>query len=171
MSQTPNLSPKFVPAGAGESRGAPGGGRSVMKLLASESGTIQVSEFEAIPGSGPPLHVHSHEDEAFFILEGEITFFVSEPGDRTGKTGKRVVAPAGALVFGARNSAHTFKNCSNKTAKMVLIVSPGSNFEAFFAQVSAPGAGGAKPTEQEVIARVGKFAPEHGIVILGPNPL
>jgi len=36
------------------------------------------------PGGGPPPHVHSREEEGFYILEGEITFTVN---------GERVVAP------------------------------------------------------------------------------
>ena len=36
--------------------------------------------WEAIvpPGGGPPPHVHSREEEGFYILEGEITFMIGE---------------------------------------------------------------------------------------------
>ena len=39
------------------------------------------------PGGGPPPHVHSREEEGFYVLDGEITFTVN---------GERVVATAGA---------------------------------------------------------------------------
>src|SRR6202046_3719401 len=32
------------------------------------------------PGGGPPPHVHSREEEGFYILEGEITFTIGEKG-------------------------------------------------------------------------------------------
>jgi mannose-6-phosphate isomerase-like protein (cupin superfamily) len=38
------------------------------------------------PGGGPPPHVHSREEEGFYVLEGEITFTIN---------GQRVVATAG----------------------------------------------------------------------------
>src|SRR2546423_7935948 len=40
------------------------------------------------PGGGPPPHVHSREEEGFYVLEGEITFTVN---------GERVVATAGRV--------------------------------------------------------------------------
>ena len=40
------------------------------------------------PGGGPPPHVHSREEEGFYILEGEITFTVNA---------ERVMAKAGKL--------------------------------------------------------------------------
>src|SRR6476646_5288540 len=47
--------------------------------------------FEAIvpPGGGPPPHIHSREEEGFYILEGEITFTID---------GKPLVATAGMVA-------------------------------------------------------------------------
>jgi len=47
--------------------------------------------WEAIvpPGGGPPLHVHSREEEGFYVLEGEITFTIGD---------KRLVASAGMFA-------------------------------------------------------------------------
>ncbi len=46
--------------------------------------------FEGIisPGGVPPPHVHSREEEGFYVLEGEIAFTVN---------GERVVATAGTF--------------------------------------------------------------------------
>lgn len=41
------------------------------------------------PGGGPPPHVHSEEQEGFFVLEGEITFTID---------GKRLVAAEGMFA-------------------------------------------------------------------------
>ena len=39
-------------------------------------GRYAILEAIVPPGGGPPPHVHSREEEGFYILEGEITFMV-----------------------------------------------------------------------------------------------
>ncbi|MBS0188214.1 MAG: cupin domain-containing protein [Planctomycetes bacterium] len=164
--------PRVVDAGKGVRHLSPGGDVTVPKLNSGESGgTFQAVELEVVPGGGPPLHVHDREDEAFYVVDGEVHFWLCESGDRTGKTGRPVVLSKGAFAFGPRGTAHTFRNRGSTLARMFLIVNPGANFEAFFDKIGAPGPDGAMPSPAEVIARTGKFAPEHGITILGPNPL
>src|SRR6202166_1319078 len=48
------------------------------------NGKYAMWEASVPPGGGPPPHVHSREEEAFYILEGEITFQVGEKRIRTG---------------------------------------------------------------------------------------
>lgn len=43
-------------------------------------GTLGVTETEETRGTGPPLHVHALEDEAYYVIEGSYTFFI---GDET----------------------------------------------------------------------------------------
>lgn len=105
------------------------------------------------------------------MVDGEVHFWLCQSGDRTGKTGTRAVLAKGSFVFGPRGTAHTFRNCTSSPARMFLIVNPGANFEAFFDRIGGPTADGLPPSQAEVVARTGKFAPEHGITILGPNPL
>ncbi|MGH7242266.1 MAG: cupin domain-containing protein [Phycisphaerales bacterium] len=166
------LIPKFVPAGEGRRLHAPGGDLLIPKIGCAESGnTFQLTENALVPGGGPPLHEHEHEDEAFYVLEGEVNFWVCEAGDRTGKTGKRVVATKGAFLFGPRGSAHTFKNCSEQPARMLILINPGANFEAFYEKIGKPGAAGDAPSDHEMMARIAKHTSEHGITVLGPSPL
>ncbi|MGA8351569.1 MAG: cupin domain-containing protein, partial [Isosphaeraceae bacterium] len=40
------------------------------------SGAYALLEAVVPPGAGPPPHIHSREDEAFFVLEGELQFYV-----------------------------------------------------------------------------------------------
>ncbi len=63
----------------------------VYRFLATGDDTNgKYAMFEAIvpPGGGPPPHVHSREEESFYILQGEITFTIN---------GERLVASAGNL--------------------------------------------------------------------------
>ena len=77
------------------------------------------------PGQGPPLHVHRHETEIFYVLEGlfEITL-----GDRT------VEAPPEALAVGPRDIPHTFRNVGPTPSKLLLTVIPG-RFSNYFLEV------------------------------------
>ena len=50
-------------------------------------------------GEGSPWHVHPDEDEWFYVLEGEFTFYVGET---------RLSLPAGSFAFGPKGVPHTF---------------------------------------------------------------
>jgi uncharacterized cupin superfamily protein len=73
--------------------------------------------WEAIvpPGGGSPPHVHSREEESFYILEGEITFQIGDD---------RVVATVGTFANVPVGTPHSFKNESDQTAKMIISIAP-----------------------------------------------
>jgi mannose-6-phosphate isomerase-like protein (cupin superfamily) len=52
---------------------------------------------------GPHLHVHSREDEMFFVLEGVLTVQIGE---------ELHDIAAGGLAWGARGTPHAFANCT-----------------------------------------------------------
>jgi mannose-6-phosphate isomerase-like protein (cupin superfamily) len=108
-------------------------------LLNSEAtgGALSVIE-NAVPASwdGPPLHHHDF-DEAFYVLEGELTF---QLGDSLAAAGP------GAFVFAPRGSHHTLANRSESEARYVLICTP-AGFERYFARVAAEQAGVDPPPE------------------------
>lgn len=119
--------------------------------------------FEAIvpPGGGPPPHVHSREEEGFYILEGEITFTID---------GKPVVATAGMFANMPVGTPHSFRNESGKTAKMLISVAP-AGLEKMFFEVGVPlseGATTALPPTQEEIEKLLAIAPKYGIEIRLP---
>ena len=74
--------------------------------------------FGAVPpgSSAPPLHIHPHTDEAFYIADGEATF---QLGDR------EVPATAGCLVFVPREMPHTVRNSGDRPLRGLIVVSPG----------------------------------------------
>lgn len=153
----------IVPPSSGHAYNAPGGDLSVEKLSAARSGgAYSLAEYTVVPGAGPPLHRHAREDEGFWILEGVVSFHVD---------GTTTDAPAGTFVFAPRGTAHTFRNRGAANARMLLMVSPPGNFEAFYAKIGARATDGGVPSDREMIERIMKHAPEHGIEILGPSPL
>jgi quercetin dioxygenase-like cupin family protein len=94
--------------------------QSTFKVMSEETGgAYAILEQKIPPGHGPPLHVHRHETEIFYVLEGQFEITVGE---------QKVAAPAGALVVGPRNIPHT------QDARLLLTVIPG-RFANYFIDV------------------------------------
>jgi quercetin dioxygenase-like cupin family protein len=71
----------------------------------STAGRVGVTETLAPRGSGSPVHVHHNEDGWFYVIEGELAFWVG---------GQVIVAPAGSFVYGPRDIPHTFTVTSDQ---------------------------------------------------------
>lgn len=76
---------------------------------------------------GAPPHVHTKEDEHFYVISGNVEFLDREQTISTGP---------GSLVILPRGHLHGFWNLSEKPAKMLLVVTPGE-FASFFDAVVA----------------------------------
>ena len=63
------------------------------------------------PGGGPPLHIQTREEEAFYILEGQLSFYGAEG---------EVVAGPGTYLNIPKGAKHRFRNNGNETAKMLF---------------------------------------------------
>ena len=114
------------------------------------------------PGGGPPPHVHSQEEEGFYILEGEITFTMD---------GKRLVATTGMFANMPVGVPHSFKNESGRPAKMLISVAP-AGLEGMFFEFGVPvpqGATTALPPTKEEIEKLLAVAPKYGIEIRLPK--
>ncbi len=125
-------------------------------------GRYAVMEAIVPPGGGPPPHIHSREEEGFFVLEGEITFQLGE---------ERFVAGAGTFANMPVGSLHSFKNESGKPAKMLISVAP-AGLEKMFLEVGVPlveGATTALPPTKEEIEKLLLIAPNYGIEIKLPG--
>jgi quercetin dioxygenase-like cupin family protein len=118
--------------------------------------------FEAVvrPGGGPPPHIHSREEESFYVLEGEITFQVGDD---------RFVAKAGTFANMPVGSLHSFRNDTDKTARMIVSVAP-AGLEKMFLEVGRPVAFGqqAPPPSKAEIDKLLAVAPSYGIEIRLP---
>jgi len=130
-------------------------------LATGEDTNGKYALFEALvpPGGGPPPHVHSREEEGFYILEGEITFTID---------GERVVAKAGTFANMPVGTPHSFKNESDRPAKMLISVAP-AGLEQMFFEVGVPLAEGtttALPPSHEEIEKLLTIAPKFGVEIL-----
>lgn len=113
------------------------------------------------PHSGTPPHIHTQEDEAFYIQEGEFEFEL----DR-----QTIVATAGTFLHSPKGQLHRFTNIGSLPAKMLCWVTP-AGLEKFFVEV------GTMATQQSVlppavspadIEKILTAAPNYGLEIIPP---
>jgi quercetin dioxygenase-like cupin family protein len=111
-----------VPDGEGPVR-LLGHERFTIKATAKETGgSLGLMEMTVGPGSGNAPHLHTHEDESFYVLDGELEFI---NGDQ------RFTARAGDFLYIPRDTRHGFANSSGAPARLLAIYTPGG-FESFF---------------------------------------
>jgi quercetin dioxygenase-like cupin family protein len=123
-------------------------------------GRCTVIEFFAPKGHAPPLHVHRREDEWFYVLEGELLFWVN---------GQKVQAGPDSFVYAPRNIPHTFM-VTSPTARFVLVAQP-AGFDRFVRALAAPAQTRTLPPktlENPSPDRMMAAAAQHEIEILGP---
>lgn len=121
------FAPAIVGPGMGMPTGYPGGGTTL--LFQGRAGTDEVSVLDVVlpPHSlGAPPHLHHHEDEYFYILEGEVTMLVGQE-ERTAASGTHAALP--------RELRHGYWNGSNAPAHVLITIAPG-RFGQFFLDVA-----------------------------------
>lgn len=144
------------PVDTGPAYWGPGDHYTFLITGEESGGAYFVMEAIVPPGGGPPPHLHSREEETFYLVEGEIEFRL---GDDT------VMAGPGDFVNIPRGTVHCFKNTGAGTARMVLTFTP-AGMERFFEETleTAPnGATEAPDNLDEVGARFVEAAPRHGL--------
>jgi mannose-6-phosphate isomerase-like protein (cupin superfamily) len=75
------------------------------------------------PGErGPDPHIHEQHADAWYVLEGELTFGLGPRGE------EQVRAPAGTLALVPAGVIHTFRNDGHATARFLNIHAPSMGF-------------------------------------------
>jgi mannose-6-phosphate isomerase-like protein (cupin superfamily) len=114
------------------------------------------------PGGGPAPHIHSREEEGFYILEGEISVTVGE---------EQFVAKAGMFANMPVGSLHSFRNDTDKQARMLISIAP-AGLEKMFFEVGQPLDAGATtsplPTKKE-IEKMLTIASRYGVEVRVPK--
>src|SRR5499433_1388776 len=120
-------------------------------------GAYCLLEVSLAPGIGVPRHMHTREDEVYFILAGELEVTVGE---------KIFVLRPGDTLLAPRDIPHELRNSSDTTNHYLLIFSP-SGFEEFIMAAAVPASDNAvAPTEPPAVAvrNVHELAADYGIV-------
>jgi hypothetical protein len=104
---------------------------TVLLRCEDSAGAVSVIE-NRVPGrwEGPPVHHHDF-DEAFYVLEGELTFLVEDD---------LFTATAGELAFARGGAHHTLANLSEHEPRYLLVSTP-AGFERYFDRIAAANAG------------------------------
>ena len=84
--------------------------------LSEHSPRLNVSVITMAPGAhGPETHSHDEEDDAFYVLDGELTFHLDE---------EEVPAPTGTFVLVPPGANHTFSNPLDRPTRVLNIHAP-----------------------------------------------
>jgi quercetin dioxygenase-like cupin family protein len=103
-------------------------------MAADTAGAISIWEDIVPPGAGAPPHVHAREDEAFYVLNGEIQ--VEIEGDAPRRVGP------GGFFYGPRHRRHGYRNVADQPARMLVLCTPSVGLDQMFAELDAAGAAG-----------------------------
>jgi quercetin dioxygenase-like cupin family protein len=102
----------------------------LFKVLTRETnGSAFVIEHKGLGHGGPPVHIHPHQDEWFYVMEGEVLFQVG---------GERRTLRAGESVLAPRGIPHGFAGTGEKPAHMIIAFTPAGKMEEFFRVTAVP---------------------------------
>src|SRR5262249_50306837 len=119
-------------------------------------GAYGLLDLRVAPGKGVPRHTHTREDEALFVLSGELEATVGN---------KIFTLSAGETLVAPRNIPHQLRNPGNVANHYLIVFSP-SGFEEFLKVTSVPAPEDAvAPTEPPPVAvrNVFELAADYGI--------
>jgi quercetin dioxygenase-like cupin family protein len=138
------------------------GGRFTAKVAGDDAeGRFALVEVLASQATEPPRHIHHREDEAWYILDGKMTFYV---GDEVLEAGP------GCFVFAPMGIPHTFTVDVEPTR--VLVFATPAGFEHFAEELGVPASSDTAPEDfappgPDVL---GPVAERYGIEVVGPPP-
>lgn len=141
------------------------GGLYTFRALGAETGNAYTL-VEVLGGDGfaAPHHLHVAETEGFYVLEGDVTFFIGE---------ERIEGSPGSFVFAPVGVQHAFRFHSPQ-AHMLLVFTPGAaGHEGLFRAIGEPALSHEIPPPSQAppdLERLAGLAAQHGTKILGPPP-
>jgi mannose-6-phosphate isomerase-like protein (cupin superfamily) len=137
-----------VPSGQGHLLTARGNVMAFKAVAAQTGGDFSLMERTVPPGARtPPPHRHVNCSEAFFVLDGMITFSL-DGAELTGGPGDFLLVPRGA--------GHTFGNRGDEPARLLVLHAPA--MDAYFEELHRLWSGGEPPpreAERELMSRYG----------------
>jgi len=146
-----------VAPGAGEELWSVGDTFTLKATAATTGGTLTFFELAVPPRTGPPPHIHHHEDEALYVLQGQLTVRL---GDRT------FAAGPGTFAFLPKGVVHGYANAGPETVRLVSVATP-AGIEGFFREAGWPARPGeqAPPPGPEEMRKAAAAAPRYGIEV------
>ena len=152
---TPTHIGHAIAAGEGERIWIVGDTMTFKATGESTGGSLMLFENLTAPGGGPPPHIHTREDEFFYVLDG--TFEV-RIGDELHALGP------GGYAYVPRGTVHNFRNTAATPSSLLVGFTP-AGMEGFFREAGRPATddGPAPPVDEDEIARTMAAAPKYGV--------
>ncbi len=123
-------------------------------------GRFSLIELLSPGGVATPLHVHREDDETFYVVDGELTFYLDD--------GQPIPASAGSFVHVPGGAVHAFQ-VDSETARYLVITN--LQHERFYRAISEPTQTRSIPPEAPLdMEKIGSAAQQYGVKILGPPP-
>ncbi len=137
------------------------GGQARILLPGAATGkALALMEFSDPAGHAPPQHTHQNEEELWFVLDGEVTFFVGD---------QRHDLVAGQVAYGPRGVPHSYLVRSGEGARLAVAFSPASIEEFFKASGTPVAEAGELPPAFDLAAVVAAAEAFH-LRVTGPPP-
>lgn len=159
MSESVLRMPFVLAAGQGESVWSLGGRFTMKADAAVTEERFALVEALAFQSTEPPLHIHHREDEAWYILDGKMTFYVAD---------EVMEATTGCFAFAPRGIPHTF-TVDVEPTRVLVFASP-AGFEHFALELGKPAHDDTPPATLAVPSPevLGPVAERYGIEVVGP---
>jgi quercetin dioxygenase-like cupin family protein len=158
--QTPTTTEGYaVAAGEGERIWIVGDTMTFKSTGESTDGSLVLVENLTAPGGGPPPHIHTGEDEFFYVLDGSFEIRI---GDEVHTLGP------GGHAYVRRGTVHNFRNTAESPSRILVGFTPGG-IEGFFRESGrlATDDGPAPPLDEDEIGRTNVAAPRYGLEAVG----
>ena len=122
---------------------------------ARTGGELVLLENLTAPGGGPPPHVHTREDEFFYVLDGTFEIRIGDDVHALGP---------GGFAFVPRGAIHCFRNTADAWSRILVGFTPGG-MEGFLRESGRPAAddGPPPPLDDDEVARTMAAAPRYGL--------
>ena len=124
---------------------------------ADTAGSFSFWEDVVPPGAGAPPHTHTREDEAFYVMSGELVI------EFEGESAPHRVPPGG-FFFGARGRRHAIRNTGDKPARVIVLCAPSCGLDQMFAEFDVAAANGMLE-----IGKLVAIAAKYGVAIEPPT--
>jgi uncharacterized cupin superfamily protein len=155
ITRTPTSTGHAVASGEGERLWIVGDTMTLKATGGTTDGGLMLLENLTAPGGGPPPHVHTREDEFFFVLDGSFEIRI---GDELHALGP------GGFAYVRRGMVHNFRNTADTPSRILVGFTP-AGMEGFFRESGRPATddGPAPPMDDDEIARTMVAAEKYGV--------
>jgi quercetin dioxygenase-like cupin family protein len=156
--------PKFIPPGGGLSIWWMGDDRITFQATSADTNGAYAFWVDEPPGHvGPPKHVHSREEEGFYVIEGQVEF---RAGDID------AVLTKDTFIALPKGIPHSWINTSTGPARLITFTAGAGN-EGFFLTLGASGVGPAGPRATLPLEEINARTRRYGVTYMETteNPL